>query len=98
MLARWFHKGAAASPAPTLPHTPAPPASQPAVAAPLKVIVEQDICHHCGGCVAVCPPDAIWLEGGSVLHIDQATCTACERCVTMCPVHALAMAVPQPPR
>jgi|GEM_PF-624956 len=68
------------------------PAAQPVPsAAPLiKVLVDEQICHHCGGCVAVCPPDAIFLET-SFLRIDQETCTSCERCVKMCPVHALSM-------
>ncbi|GAB4460659.1 MAG: 4Fe-4S binding protein [Anaerolineae bacterium] len=57
----------------------------------LKVIVDHELCCYCGACVAVCPPDAIFLTD-SFLAIDQETCTACERCTKMCPVHALAMA------
>lgn len=56
----------------------------------IKVAVDEQLCHHCGGCVAVCPPDAIFLEN-SHLAINQETCTSCERCVKMCPVHALSM-------
>ncbi len=56
----------------------------------IKVAVDEQLCHHCGGCVAVCPPDAIFLEN-SYLAINQETCTSCERCVKMCPVHALSM-------
>jgi ferredoxin len=66
-----------------------PPAGEVAVPL-LKVAVDEQICHHCGACVAVCPPDAIFLET-SFLRIDQETCTSCERCVKMCPVHALSM-------
>ncbi|MBE2182178.1 MAG: 4Fe-4S binding protein [Anaerolineae bacterium] len=56
----------------------------------IKVAVDEQLCHHCGGCVAVCPPDAIFLEL-SHLAINQETCTSCERCVKMCPVNALSM-------
>jgi ferredoxin len=72
----------------------APPVSAPAV---MKVTVDQDVCHHCGACVAVCPPDAIFLDA-MFLRINQDTCTACERCVKMCPVHALAMVTPKETR
>ena len=60
----------------------------------LKVLVDHELCCYCSACVAVCPPDAIFLYD-SFLTIDQDTCTACERCVKMCPVHALSMAEPK---
>ncbi|MBL8146182.1 MAG: 4Fe-4S binding protein [Anaerolineae bacterium] len=63
----------------------------------VKVLIAQDVCHHCGGCVAVCPPDVIFLDAMH-LTIDQDGCTACERCVKMCPVHALEMAAPKESR
>jgi len=81
LLERFFGK--------TAPVLPQPSVAQDAVPL-LKVAVDEAICHHCGGCVAVCPPDAIFLEN-SFLRIDQSTCTSCERCVKMCPVHALSM-------
>lgn len=75
------------------------PAAAPSAALPgmMKVSIEADICHHCGACVAVCPPDAIFLDA-MFLRINQETCTACERCVKMCPVHALSMVTPREPR
>ncbi len=74
---------------------PAPPDAQPADGPPpgVKVRVDEQICLHCGACVAVCPPDAIFLES-SALVIHQEICTACERCARMCPVQALHMAAP----
>lgn len=83
---------------------PAPPPVDPAAAAPvapltamMKVAIDHDVCHHCGGCVAVCPPDVIFLDAMH-LTIDQDGCTACERCVKMCPVHALSMVTPKETR
>lgn len=61
-----------------------------AAAQSLQVKVDHSVCYFCGGCVAVCPPDSIFLEN-AYLHIDHDTCTRCERCVKMCPVHALSM-------
>ncbi len=51
--------------------------------------VDRNLCHYCGACVAVCPPDAIFLVD-TWLDIKD-TCTGCERCVAVCPVHALSM-------
>ncbi len=51
--------------------------------------VDRNLCHFCGACVAVCPPDAIFLVD-TWLEI-KANCTGCERCVTVCPVRALSM-------
>lgn len=55
-----------------------------------RVVVDHNLCFFCGACVAVCPPDAIFLET-AFLKINNQTCTLCERCVNMCPVHALSM-------
>ncbi len=50
--------------------------------------VDRNLCYYCSACVAVCPPDSIFLENAH-LSIDHETCTRCERCIAMCPVHAL---------
>jgi ferredoxin len=60
----------------------------------LQVVVDRNLCYYCGACVAVCPPDSIFLDN-SYLAIDKETCTLCERCTAMCPVHALSI-VEQP--
>ncbi len=56
----------------------------------LLLHIDADLCYSCGACVAVCPPDALFLRDLR-LTVDQQTCTACDRCVAMCPVHALAL-------
>ncbi len=56
----------------------------------LRVIVDHNLCFHCGACVAVCPPNSIMLDN-VYLRIDDRTCTCCERCSQMCPVHALSL-------
>lgn len=44
-------------------------------------------CMDCGGCVGVCPHDALDLFAG---HIEvRASCTECDLCVRLCPVGAL---------
>ena len=40
----------------------------------------------CGGCVGVCPHEALDLFAGSITV--RATCTECDLCVRLCPVEA----------
>jgi digeranylgeranylglycerophospholipid reductase len=51
------------------------------------VIVDQDRCAYCGGCVSVCPVEALTLTE-TRLTVD-ASCIDCGDCVAACPVGAL---------
>lgn len=64
------------------------PQRQPHPATQLNI--NHHLCHSCGACVAVCPPDCLFLNG-LTLTVDQDACTACSRCVLICPVQALAL-------
>ncbi|CAG1772908.1 2-oxoglutarate ferredoxin oxidoreductase subunit delta [uncultured bacterium] len=55
-----------------------------------RLDIDHDKCYSCGACVAVCPPDSLFLSK-LTLQVDDTTCTRCNRCVAMCPVHALAL-------
>jgi ferredoxin len=55
-----------------------------------RVVIDDNLCYSCGACVAVCPPNCIFLDNLR-LTIDDDTCTRCERCTAMCPVQALSM-------
>lgn len=50
--------------------------------------VNKDICIHCGGCVGICPVDAISLEEVAI-KVDPKRCIDCGICVKTCPVKAL---------
>jgi MinD superfamily P-loop ATPase len=63
---------------------------QPPPRRDLLLNIDHNLCHSCGACVAVCPPDCLFLAG-LTLTVDQSTCTACNRCVAICPVKALAL-------
>jgi ferredoxin len=52
------------------------------------IIIDSELCGQCGGCVPVCPVDAIYLSP-SELAIDNDICTLCGDCVGICPVGAL---------
>jgi len=51
------------------------------------VIVDSTRCCYCGGCVSVCPVDALTLAETRLIVNDN--CTECENCVFACPVGAL---------
>ena len=54
----------------------------------MVAVNDHELCIHCGGCVGVCPADAITLEENKII-IDKDKCTNCSSCVLMCPVKAM---------
>lgn len=52
--------------------------------------VDEDLCFGCAACVALCPVDALWLEGVMV-YVEESSCTHCELCIPACPVFALSI-------
>jgi ferredoxin len=52
------------------------------------VIVNNQICLHCGACVGSCPTNSIFLHETSTIEFLP-TCTECELCVVVCPVGAI---------
>jgi len=46
-----------------------------------------DRCIKCGGCIPVCPVEAITMEKGKVV-IDPKKCISCGTCAAVCPVSA----------
>lgn len=52
------------------------------------MIVDNNICLHCGACVGVCPTNSIFLFGTSTIAF-LASCTECVLCTTVCPVGAI---------
>jgi len=51
------------------------------------IIVDGDRCCYCGGCVSVCPVDALTLAETRLLVTSE--CTECGECISACPVGAL---------
>ena len=50
--------------------------------------VDDDRCFGCAACVALCPVDALSLQGLLAI-VDEPACTHCELCIPSCPVFAL---------
>ena len=48
-----------------------------------ELLFDEDRCVGCKNCVAVCPTEAITLEGGKAVT-DRKKCTACGECVDYC--------------
>ncbi|MCJ7579830.1 MAG: geranylgeranyl reductase family protein [Candidatus Aminicenantes bacterium] len=50
--------------------------------------IDREKCCYCGGCVGVCPEDALVLKD-TELKIDREKCTLCRICIQFCPVEAI---------
>jgi ferredoxin len=55
-----------------------------------KVKVDDKLCLSCGGCVSVCPSNAIILKN-LIANINPKKCTSCEICFKTCPIGAILM-------
>jgi len=50
--------------------------------------VDKSICLECGGCVPLCPEEALFLSFDH-LAVDHDLCIMCDICVNFCPVGAI---------
>ncbi|MFH1403597.1 MAG: 4Fe-4S binding protein [Candidatus Altiarchaeota archaeon] len=50
--------------------------------------VNRRVCLYCGGCVGVCPQNAIELRE-TLIDIDQDKCNDCGLCFKFCPAGAM---------
>ena len=55
-----------------------------------KAYVESKDCLACGGCIAVCPEDALEWIGGKA-RVDEESCIGCGICHKTCPVGAISL-------
>lgn len=53
-----------------------------------KATVNRTKCLACGGCIAVCPSDALTMTAGKA-GVDAEKCTSCYICVKTCPLGAV---------
>ena len=55
-----------------------------------EIVVNADLCVHCGLCTGVCPTRALTLDGETYqLTFARSRCIVCEQCVPTCPVQAI---------
>ena len=53
-----------------------------------KAKVDGEKCLACGGCISVCPQDAISMCGGRAFVMAD-KCISCAICIQTCPVGAI---------
>ena len=54
----------------------------------LRVTVDEKECLACGGCISVCPLDALSMYGRRAF-VNEDKCTGCGICIKTCPVGAI---------
>ncbi|MEB3291198.1 MAG: NIL domain-containing protein [Leptolyngbya sp.] len=55
-----------------------------------EIVINDDLCVHCGLCTGVCPTRALTLDPSSFqLVFNRSRCIVCEQCIPTCPVQAI---------
>lgn len=56
-----------------------------------EILIDEDICVHCGLCTGICPTEALSLDPTTFkLTFTRSRCIVCEQCIPTCPVNAIA--------
>ncbi|MHA1150354.1 MAG: ATP-binding protein [Promethearchaeota archaeon] len=54
-----------------------------------RITVNYDLCIDCGGCVSLCPTDALHLNEEFRLEYSEDKCISCLLCIDSCPRYAI---------
>ena len=55
-----------------------------------EILIDEDLCVHCGLCTGVCPTEALTLDPQTFqLQFMRSRCVVCEQCIPTCPVQAI---------
>lgn len=55
-----------------------------------EIIIDEDLCVHCGLCTGVCPTEALTINSETYrLNFTRSRCIVCEQCIPTCPVQAI---------
>jgi len=55
-----------------------------------EIVIDDQLCVHCGLCTGVCPTQALTLDPDSArLVFNRSRCIVCEQCIPTCPVQAI---------
>ncbi|MEO0541069.1 MAG: NIL domain-containing protein [Cyanobacteria bacterium P01_A01_bin.105] len=55
-----------------------------------EILIDDDLCVHCGLCTGVCPTESLTLDPETwMLNFTRARCIVCEQCIPTCPVQAI---------
>lgn len=57
-----------------------------------QIYKDEEICTHCGACIAVCPTEALHIKRPEMEVIfDNEKCSLCELCILTCPTRAMGL-------
>jgi L-aspartate semialdehyde sulfurtransferase ferredoxin len=57
-----------------------------------EIVIDEDLCVHCGLCTGVCPTEALSLDPQTFrLTFTRSRCVVCEQCIPTCPVQAISI-------
>jgi ferredoxin len=51
--------------------------------------IDHEKCTGCSDCVAICPTDALGMQGDKAMLVRPDLCTYCTACEDVCPVGAI---------
>jgi len=55
-----------------------------------EILIDEDLCVHCGLCTGLCPTRALTLAPDTFkLSFNRSRCIMCEQCIPTCPVQAI---------
>ncbi len=55
-----------------------------------EIVIDEDVCVHCGLCTGVCPTEALKIDPQTdKLTFTRSRCIVCEQCIPTCPVEAI---------
>ena len=55
-----------------------------------EIVIDDEVCVHCGLCTGICPTEALSLDPESFrLTFTRSRCIVCEQCIPVCPVQAI---------
>ncbi len=57
-----------------------------------QIYKDEEICTHCGACIAVCPTEALYIKRPEMeIIFNKDKCSVCELCIVTCPTRAMGL-------
>ena len=57
-----------------------------------QIYKNEEICNHCGACIAVCPTEALYIKRPEMeILFNKDKCSICELCIPTCPAKAMGL-------
>jgi len=57
-----------------------------------QIYKDEEICTHCGSCIAVCPTEALYIKRPEMeIIFNKDKCSVCELCILTCPTRAMGL-------